>query len=75
MQPFNAETVYTVLLGTAAIVVTYFLFSGMEGWMGIIIRSFLFSGVVVGGMFLLKLTPDAIQLLDVAKARIQDWKK
>lgn len=75
MQPFNTETIYTVLLGTAAIIVTYLLFSGVDGWTGIIIRSFLFSGVVIGGMFLLKLTPDAIQLLDVAKARIQDWKK
>jgi len=75
MQPFNAETVYTILLGTTAIVITYFLFAGVDGWMGIIIRSLLFSGGLVGGMFLLKLTPDAIQLLDVAKARIQDWKK
>lgn len=75
MQPFNTETLYAILLAAAAIAGTYFLFHTMEGWLGIIMRFVLFSGVVIGGMFLLKLTPDAIQLVDVAKARIQDWKK
>lgn len=75
MQPFNTETLYAVLLGSIAVSTTYFLFQGMEGWLGIIIRSVLFSGVLIGGMFVLKLTPDAIQLVDVAKTRIQDWKK
>ncbi|HEX5152129.1 MAG TPA: polysaccharide biosynthesis C-terminal domain-containing protein [Parafilimonas sp.] len=75
MQPFNAETVYTILLGVSAIMISYFLFAGMAGWTGIILRSLLFSGMVIGGIFLLKLTPDAMQLVDVAKTRIQDWKK
>ncbi|HEY1869703.1 MAG TPA: oligosaccharide flippase family protein, partial [Chitinophagaceae bacterium] len=75
MQPFNAETLYTILLGTITIAVIYFLFFEIAGWLGIIIRSFLFSGVLIIGMFLLKLTPDAMQLVDVAKTRIQDWKK
>jgi hypothetical protein len=75
MQPFNTETIYTILLGVAAILISYFLFAGTDGWLGIIIRSFLFSGIFIGGIFLLKLTPDAMQLVDVAKTRIQDWKK
>jgi O-antigen/teichoic acid export membrane protein len=75
MQPFNKETFYTVLLGIAAIAAGYFLFTGMGGWAGIILRSIFFSGILIGGMFLLKLTPDAMQLVDVAKARMQDWKK
>lgn len=75
MQPFNTETLYTVLLGIAAITASYFLFFSMEGWLGIFLRSILFSGVLISGMFLLKLTPDAMQLVDVARNRIQDWKK
>ncbi|MEO8711156.1 MAG: polysaccharide biosynthesis C-terminal domain-containing protein [Parafilimonas sp.] len=75
MQPFNKETFYTVLLGIAAIAAAYFLFFNVDGWLGIIIRSILFSGILAGGMFLLKLTPDAMQLVDAAKTRIQDWKK
>jgi len=75
MQPFNTETLYTILLGIAAIAVIYFLFFEMNGWLGVIIRSILFSGVFIGGIFLLKLTPDAAQLLDVAKTRIRNWKK
>jgi O-antigen/teichoic acid export membrane protein len=75
MQPFNKETVYAVILGTATIALSYFLFYDMAGWMGIIIRSVLFSSLLIGGMFLLKLTPDAMQLVDAARNRIQDWKK
>jgi O-antigen/teichoic acid export membrane protein len=75
MQPFNTETIYALLLSIAAIVITYFLFYDMNNWLGIFIRSGLFSGLLIGGIFLLKLTPDAMQLVDVAKTRIQDWKK
>ena len=75
MQPFNTETLYAILIGGAAIAASYYLFFDMDGWLGIILRSVLFSGVLIGGMFLLKLTPDAMQLVDVAKTRIQDWKK
>jgi O-antigen/teichoic acid export membrane protein len=75
MQPFNKETIFTVVIGVAAIAASYFLFFNIDGWLGIIIRSVLFSSVLIGGMFLLKLTPDAMQLVDVAKTRIQDWKK
>jgi len=31
MQPFNAETIYTILLGVGAILISYFLFAGMGG--------------------------------------------
>jgi O-antigen/teichoic acid export membrane protein len=75
MQPFNTETLYTILLGVTAITGIYFLFFSMQGWIGIIVRSFLFSGTLIIGMFLLKLTPDAMQLVDAAKMKIQDWKK
>jgi O-antigen/teichoic acid export membrane protein len=75
MQPFNNETIYALLLSIAAIVINYFLFYSMNTWLGIFIRSALFSGMFIGGIFLLKLTPDAMQLVDVAKTRIQDWKK
>lgn len=75
MQPFNMQTLITVLLGVAALASTYFLFYHLAGWIGIIIRSALFSGILIGGMFLFNLTPDAMQLVDVARNRIQNWKK
>jgi O-antigen/teichoic acid export membrane protein len=75
MQPFNTETIYALLLSVAAIVITYFFFYHINTWLGIFIRAGLFSGLLIGGIFLLKLTPDAMQLVDVAKTRIQDWKK
>jgi O-antigen/teichoic acid export membrane protein len=75
MQPFNTETIYALLLSIAVIVITYLLFYNMNSWLGVFIRSGLFSGLLIVGIFLLKLTPDAMQLVDVAKTRIQDWKK
>jgi O-antigen/teichoic acid export membrane protein len=75
MQPFNNETIYALLLSVLAIVITYLLFHSMNNWSGIFIRSGLFSALLIGGIFLLKLTPDAMQLVGVAKTRIQDWKK
>lgn len=75
MQPFNTETLLAVVLGIAAITGTYYLFYHVEGWFGIIIRSAVFSAILISGIFLLKLTPDAMQLVNVARNRIQDWKK
>jgi O-antigen/teichoic acid export membrane protein len=75
MQPFNTQTLLTVILGVSAVATTYFLFYNVDGWIGIIIRSALFSAILIGGIFLLKLTPDAMQLVNVAKDRIKNWKK
>jgi hypothetical protein len=35
-----------------------------------IARSVVFSGVLIGATFIFKLTPDAMQLYDVAKKRL-----
>jgi hypothetical protein len=41
----------------------------MQGWMGVILRSTLFTIIFFTGIFTLKLTPDALQLVEVAKKR------
>ncbi|MDE3237214.1 MAG: polysaccharide biosynthesis C-terminal domain-containing protein [Bacteroidota bacterium] len=62
MQPFNLKTLYSIVLGIVAYVLCYYLLNGINGWIGIIVRSVLFSGLMIGGIFLFDLTPDAKQL-------------
>lgn len=64
MQPFSMKTVYAIVLGLAAYFAVYFAFENMDGWVGIILRSAVFSSIMIGGVFLFKLTPDAMQLYD-----------
>lgn len=69
MQPFSLKTLYALLLGVAGYFATSLLLGGVYGWLGIITRVALFSGLMVAGTFVLKLTPDATQMLDNVKKR------
>jgi hypothetical protein len=71
MQPFTVQTIYSLVLAVAAYFITYFLLRTQSGWFAIIARTIIFSGILVGGTFLFKLTPDAMQLVDVAKKRLK----
>lgn len=64
MQPFSMKTIYSILLAVGSYFLIYFLLNNMEGWAGIFIRSALFSGIMIAGIFFLNLTPDARQLYD-----------
>jgi hypothetical protein len=62
MQPFDVKTVLSLGVAAGAFGISYFVFQDMHGWAGIILRSVLFSGLMVVAIFQLKLTPDAGQL-------------
>lgn len=62
MQPFDVKTVLSLGVAAGAFGISYFVFQDMHGWAGIILRSVLFSGLMVEAIFQLKLTPDAGQL-------------
>ncbi len=72
MQPFNMQTLYSLLLGGGAFALTYFILDGIDGWIGIILRSAIFSSLIIAGTFAFKLTPDAIQLYDIGKERLKN---
>jgi len=72
MQPFNLKTVYVILLSLTAYGVCYFAFSQFTGWTSIFLNGIVFSGIMIGGVFYLKLTPDAMQLYDVVRNK---WKR
>lgn len=69
LQPFSIKTVFGIMLGVAAYFVSYILFKEMTGWPGIILRSSFFAAIFIAGVFTLKLTPDAFQLLEIVKKR------
>jgi O-antigen/teichoic acid export membrane protein len=64
MQPFNSKTLYSILLSIAAFVLAYLIGTYLNGWIAIFARGIIFSGLMITGVFALKLTPDAHQLLE-----------
>jgi Membrane protein involved in the export of O-antigen and teichoic acid len=70
MQPFNQKALYSVLLTIGAYVIAYYLLNNINGWIGIICRSLLFTIVIIGGVFAMKLTPDAFQLFENLKQKL-----
>lgn len=69
MQPFTMKTAYTLILAGAAFAVSFFVFGTVAGWIAIVCRSLLFSGIFASGIFYLELTPDAMQLYHKFKER------
>jgi hypothetical protein len=69
MQPFTYKTLLSILVAAIAYALAYFLLDGITGWLGIFGRSILFSGILIGAVIQLKLTPDAAQLIDNFKKR------
>lgn len=71
MQPFSIKTIYSLLISVVIYLVVYYLFNGLSGWTGIIIRSAFFTLLFGAAIFYLKLTPDAIQLWELTKKRLE----
>ncbi|MFT3844706.1 MAG: oligosaccharide flippase family protein [Lacibacter sp.] len=71
LQPFNSKTLLSIILAAAAYFICYYLLKNMSGWTGIILRSAVFTVLFVAGVFAMKLTPDAMQLVHVLKNRFK----
>ena len=63
MQPFNSKTIYAILLGLISYGISYFLFNKISGWLGIILRTLVFSALFSLSIIYWKITPDAGQLI------------
>lgn len=74
MQPFTIKTLYSFLLAAAAYGFCYFLMKDIHGWTGLILRGISFSGIMIGGIFYFKLTPDAGQLFAVFLKRVDRFR-
>lgn len=71
MQPFNAKTIYALLLGILTYGFCYLLFDQIDGWLGICIRTIVFSSLFSFGIYYWKLTPDAGQLIVQIQNRLK----
>lgn len=71
MQPFDRKTLYSLMVAIAAFGVSYFAFSGIEGWLAIIGRSIIFSAIMIAAIFQFNLTPDAGQLYEIFKNKFR----
>ncbi len=74
MQPFTIKTLYSLLLAAGGYLVCYLLMKDMHGWAGLILRTTLFSLLMITGIFYLKLTPDAGQLYEVFVTRLKKFR-
>jgi peptidoglycan biosynthesis protein MviN/MurJ (putative lipid II flippase) len=63
MQPFNSKTIYAILLGIITYGISYLLFNQLLGWLGIILRTIVFSALFSLSIIYWKITPDASQLI------------
>ncbi|HEX4374825.1 MAG TPA: polysaccharide biosynthesis C-terminal domain-containing protein, partial [Puia sp.] len=69
MQPFNAKTVYTLLLAAAGFVICYYLFSNKPGIVWIIVRSLVFIAIYFPAVIYFKLSPDILPVWQTIKKR------
>ncbi|SRR5579871_1241138 len=70
MQPFDAKTVYTLLLVAVDFLVCYYLFRSHEGILWIILRSATFTIIYLPAIIYLKLSPDVAPVWQTIKKRL-----
>lgn len=74
MQPFTLKTLYSLLLALTAYGICFFAFKNINGFFGLVIRGSVFSAIMIAGVFYYNLTPDAGQLLETVKKRIEKFR-
>jgi hypothetical protein len=70
MQPFDLKTLYTIVLTAIVFFICFSIFDDYRGFWWIVIRSSVFVGLFGTGMFLLKLTPDALPVLLTVRKKL-----
>ncbi len=71
MQPFDAKTLYAILLTAACFLLSYLPFKNFYGLQWMVIRSLAFCIPFGAGMIWLKLSPDAIPVWLTVKKRLK----
>jgi O-antigen/teichoic acid export membrane protein len=71
MQPFNAKTFYTLVLGTLCYFVCHLLFSEYHGFLWIIARSSVFVVLYISGAILLKISPDVLPVWHTVTKKVR----
>ena len=69
MQPFSVKTLWAILMAPAIYVMVYFILQHLYGWPGIICKGLLYSSIFIAAAWYLKLTPDALPLVNTLKKK------
>ncbi len=70
MQPFSIQTLWALLMALASFTLVYFITLPLHSWAGIFAKSILYSSAFIACTWYLKLTPDAIPVLDTLKKKL-----
>ena len=70
MQPFTIKTFEIIVIAFTAYVTSYFAFNNFHGLIGMFGRSVLFMGMFVSAVYLRKISPDVIPVIDNFKKRL-----
>jgi len=69
MQPFTSKTLEVMSIAFISYAVCYYAFLNMEGLIGLFVRSALFVVLYVVGIYVRKITPDLMPVIDNLKKR------
>lgn len=69
LQPFSSKTILALVLGVVTWFISDYLFGSLSGWSGILLRSSLFALLFISGVYVLKLTTDAMQLVELVRKK------
>lgn len=70
MQPFTLKSLYAILLAFACFIFCYFLFRDQQGIFWMVVRSLTFLLLYSIIVYLAKLTPDFLQVINSVKRRL-----
>jgi len=70
MQPFSEKTIYILLLATMGYLVCHFLFKNQQGFLGILLRSAVFTVIYLPAVIYLKISPDILPVWQTVKKRL-----
>ena len=71
LQPYNQKTFLSILLAIVGFLIANAVGNYLAGFSGIILKSLLFGVIFITGIFVMKLTPDAMQLYEVVKKKVK----
>ncbi|HWJ91589.1 MAG TPA: lipopolysaccharide biosynthesis protein [Flavisolibacter sp.] len=71
MQPFDIRSLFTICLAFACYLVVYWCFDPYQGFAWMVVRSLSFLIIFAAGMFILRLSPDVLQVWNTLKNRLK----
>lgn len=70
LQPFNAASLYTILIAASCYILCYFVFRNLHGFAGLFLRSIAFIVLYGGAMIYFNLSPDIKPVWQTVKKRL-----